>query len=262
MSATRQLHVAMLDGLRMHSTLMGQGPVLLLLHGFTGAGSDWAHVFDLDALSQRYRLLIPDLRGHGRSDNPSEDFTIRQCAVDVLALLDSLGLETCHAVGMSLGGNTLLHAATRAPGRVGRMVLVSSTPYYPAQARTLMATLTEESRSEAEWADMRSKHVGGDAQIRALWRHGRGFAHSFDDMNFTPPLLGTVRAPTLLVQGDQDPLYPVELSVEMHRAIPASRLWVVPGGGHCPIFGEHREPFARMTQAFLAGSNGPAGSPV
>ncbi|AGC43422.1 alpha/beta fold family hydrolase [Myxococcus stipitatus DSM 14675] len=255
MNATRETHVATLDGLRMSYTLRGEGPLLVLLHGFTGAGADWAHVFDLDALGREYRLLIPDLRGHGRSDNPSEGFTMRQCAEDVLALLDVLEVQTCRAIGMSLGGNTLLHAATRAPERIERMVLVSSTPYYPAQARRIMATFTEESRSEAEWADMRSKHVGGDAQIRALWRHGRGFADSVDDMNFTPPLLGTVRARTLLVQGDQDPLYPVELSLEMYRGIPESRLWVVPGGGHCPIFGAQREPFAHAAQAFIAGGN-------
>ncbi|MBJ6759941.1 alpha/beta hydrolase [Myxococcaceae bacterium JPH2] len=254
MNATRDSRTAVLDGLRMHYTVMGEGPPLLLLHGFTGVGADWAHVFDLEALSRQYRLIIPDLRGHGRSDNPSEDFTMRQCAVDVLTLLDSLGVERCRALGMSLGGNTLLHVATRAPGRIESMVLVSSTPYYPAQARRLMATFTEESRSEAEWAEMRSKHMQGDAQIRALWRHARGFANSFDDMNFTSPLLGTVRAPTLVVQGDRDPLYPVELSVELYRALPASRLWVVPGGGHCPIFGEQREPFARAALAFLATS--------
>ncbi|TQF16672.1 alpha/beta fold hydrolase [Myxococcus llanfairpwllgwyngyllgogerychwyrndrobwllllantysiliogogogochensis] len=251
MNATKDLRTVTLDGLRMHCTLMGEGPPLVLLHGFTGTGADWVHVFDLEVLARRYRLIIPDLRGHGRTDNPSEDFTTRQCGVDVLALLDSLGIERFRAIGMSLGGNTLLHLATRAPGRLERMVLVSSTPYYPAQARRIMATFTEESRTEAEWADMRSKHVHGDAQIRALWRHGRGFADSFDDMNFTPPLLGTVRARTLLVQGDQDPLYPLELSVELYRAIPASRLWVVPGGGHGPIFGEQHEDFARTALAFL-----------
>ncbi|NTX34358.1 alpha/beta fold hydrolase [Myxococcus sp. CA033] len=251
MNATKDLRTVTLDGLRMHCTLMGEGPPLVLLHGFTGTGADWVHVFDLDMLAREYRLIIPDLRGHGRTDNPSEDFTTRQGGVDVLALLDSLGIERFRAIGMSLGGNTLLHLATRAPGRVERMVLVSSTPYYPAQARRFMATFTEESRTEAEWADMRAKHVHGDAQIRALWRHGRGFADSFDDMNFTPPLLGTVRARTLLVQGDQDPLYPLELSVELYRAIPASRLWVVPGGGHGPIFGEQREDFARTALAFL-----------
>ncbi|MDC0709472.1 alpha/beta hydrolase [Stigmatella sp. ncwal1] len=251
MNTTGDLRTVTLKGLGMHYTLLGEGPPLVLLHGFTGTGADWDHVFDLDALGRQYRLVIPDLRGHGWSDNPSEDFTTRQCAVDVLSLLDSLELERFRAIGMSLGGNTLLHVATRAPGRVERMVLVSSTPYYPAQARRIMTTFTEASRSEAEWADMRSKHMHGDAQIRALWRHGRGFADSFDDMSFTPPLLGTVRAPTLLVQGDQDPLYPLELSVELCRAIPASRLWVVPGGGHCPIFGEHREAFVRTALAFL-----------
>ena len=237
--------------MKLHYRVQGEGPPLVLLHGFTGSGADWRHVFDLDALARRYRLIVPDLRGHGRSDNPSDAFTVRQCATDVLALMDVLGVERFRAIGMSLGGNTLLHVATRTPARVERMVLVSSPPYYPAEARRIMATMTEETRTEAEWAELRTRHPLGDEQIRALWRHARGFADSYDDMNFTPPLLSTISAPTLIVYGDSDPLYPVELGLELYRSIPRSRLWVVPGGGHGPIFLEHREAFARTALAFL-----------
>lgn len=253
MSAAPVTRTASIEGMELHYSVRGEGAPLVLLHGFTGAGSDWRHVFDLDALAERYRLIIPDLRGHGRSTNPSDVFTVRQCATDVLALLDQLGIERFHAVGMSLGGNTLLHLATRAPARVERMVIVSSPPYYPAQARRLMAAMTEESRTDAEWAEMRSRHSLGDEQIRALWRHGRGFANIHDDMNFTPPLLSTISASTLIVYGDRDPLYPVELGLELYRSIPRSQLWVVPGGGHLPIFLEHRDAFARTALAFLGG---------
>ncbi|NMO22729.1 alpha/beta fold hydrolase [Pyxidicoccus fallax] len=251
MDATPVTRTAAVEGMELHYAVRGEGAPLVLLHGFTGTGSDWTHVFDLEALARRYRLIIPDLRGHGRSNNPSGTFTMRQCAMDVLALMDTLGIERFRAIGMSLGGNTLLHIATRAPARVERMVLVSSPPYYPAQARRIMATFTEEGRTEAEWAEMRARHSLGDEQIRALWRHGRGFADSYDDMNFTPPLLSTISAPTLIVYGDGDPLYPVELGLELYRAIPQSRLWVVPGGGHGPIFLEHRDAFARTALAFL-----------
>ncbi|MBZ4420607.1 alpha/beta fold hydrolase [Myxococcus sp. RHSTA-1-4] len=251
MNTTPVTHTVTVEGMELRYTVRGQGAPLVLLHGFTGAGSDWKHVFDLDSLAERYRLIVPDLRGHGGSNNPSDAFTVRQCATDVLALLDQLGIERFRAIGMSLGGNTLLHIATRAPARVERMVVVSSPPYYPAQARRIMATLTEESRTEAEWAEMRARHSLGDEQIRALWRHGRGFADSYDDMNFTPPLLSTISAPTLIVYGDHDPLYPVELGLELYRSIPRSQLWVVPGGGHGPIFLEHRDAFARTALAFL-----------
>src|SRR5215813_10353528 len=100
------------DGADLHYEVRGDGEPLLLLHGFTGAGGDWTYLFDLDALARRYRLIIPDARGHGRSTNPSGAFSHRQCARDVLALCDHLGVGRCKAIGLSLGGNTLLHVAT------------------------------------------------------------------------------------------------------------------------------------------------------
>ena len=70
-------------------------------------------------------------------------------------------------------------------------------------------------------------------------------------MNFTPPLLATIQARTLIVQGDRDPLYPVELSVEMARAIPRSSLWIVPGTGHGPVLGEKWPAFLETARRFL-----------
>src|SRR6185369_5720179 len=126
-----------INGIEMYFEERGQGEPLVLLHGFTGAGADWQHVYDLDELAGRWRLIVPDLRGHGRSSNPGGVFTHAQCARDVTALLDHLGVARFRAVGMSLGGNTLLHMASRQPDRAAAMVLVSATMHYPAQARAI-----------------------------------------------------------------------------------------------------------------------------
>ena len=107
--------------------------------------------------------------------------------------------------------------------------------------------------SDEEWAIMRGRHLHGDDQIRALWATGHGFKDSYEDMNFTPPLLSTITARTLIVHGDRDPLYPVPLALELYSAIPHSYLWVVPNGGHGPIFGEFRAPFVDAATSFLAG---------
>jgi len=239
------------EGAELHYDLRGDGEPLLLLHGFTGSGGDWVHLFDLDDLARRFRLIIPDARGHGRSTNLSGAFTHRQCARDVRALCDHLGIARCKAVGLSLGGNTLLHMATAHPDTVAAMVLIGAPSYYPAQARTIMKMFTPESRAPEEWSAMRARHAHGDEQIRALYRIAVGFADSYEDMTFTPPHLATIRARTLIVTGDRDPLYPIGIFVEQYRAIPGAALYVVPDGGHDAVFGPARADFVRTALAFL-----------
>jgi len=88
-------------------------------------------------------------------------------------------------------------------------------------------------------------------QVVALWDWARGLADSYEDMNFTPPALGRITARALVVYGDRDPLYPLEIGVEMYRAIHGSELWVVPGGGHGPVFLEAAGLFAETALTFL-----------
>lgn len=253
MSNTTQARVS-LNGFECYYERRGEGAPLVLLHGGMGIGADWRHVFPTDPSG--HELVVPDLRGHGRSTNPSGTFTFRQCATDVLALLDHLGIRQCDAIGMSMGAKTLLHVATQQPDRLRAMILVSATPRFPDSVRPLMAQYTPAAftaLAESERQALRARHVHGDDQIRALYAMMAGFATSYDDMAFTADSLATIQAKTLIVHGDRDPLYPIELAVELYRGIPRSALWVVANGDHGPIFGPHADRFAATAMEFLAG---------
>jgi pimeloyl-ACP methyl ester carboxylesterase len=241
-----------LRGIRLYFETCGSGEPLLLLHGFTGSSMDWAEL--AREWSSHFQIIAPDLRGHGRSENPADTFRHTDAADDILALLDHLGIEKTKGLGVSAGANVLLHMATKQPSRVAAMVLVSGTPYFPQQARRIMREYTVNSQTEQERELLSRRHPGGEAQIEKLMANVRAFAESYDDMNFTPPSLSRIDARTLIVQGDRDPLYPVELSVEMARAIPKSTLWIVPGGSHGPIFAERRPEFVRTAAKFLGES--------
>ena len=237
-----------LNGIELYFELHGTGEPVLLLHGFSGSSQDWAAV--ASDWSRDFQLIVPDLRGHGRSSVLATPFRHADAAADILGLLDHLNVNTCKGLGVSGGGNVLLHMATRQPKRVEAMVLVSATPYFPAQARTIMRQYRDRLPPE-QWEVLRRRHPAGDTQIESLLASTMAFADSYDDMNFTPTYLSTIQARTLIVQGDRDPLYPVELSVEMAKAIPRSSLWIVPDAGHGPVLGARWPEFLKTAAEFL-----------
>ena len=118
-----------LNGITIYYQIIGEGEPLVLLHGFTQTGKVWDPI--IKDLATQYRLIIPDLRGHGQSTNPTGEFTHRQSALDVFELLDQLGINTFKAMGISTGGMTLLHMATTQRERVEAMVLIGATSYFP-----------------------------------------------------------------------------------------------------------------------------------
>jgi pimeloyl-ACP methyl ester carboxylesterase len=265
--------IEMLNGVPIYFEVHGSREPLLLLHGFSGCSQDWSTALRSEALtSGEFQIIIPDMRGHGRSYAPREERPTKrkdaqpglaaphefspwrhdQAAADMFALIDHLGIKTFKGLGISGGGNVLLHMATKQPERVKAMVLVSATSYFPAQARPLMRAYPD-NLPPAERENLRRRHPGGDAQIEAILASTKSFADSYDDLNFTPPYLGRITARTLIVQGDRDPLYPVEISFEMARAIPRSSLWTVPGAGHGPVLGERWPEFLKTAGAFLRG---------
>lgn len=237
-----------LNGQQLYFEVHGTGEPLLLLHGFSGSSQDW--VPSLDQWETDFQLILPDLRGHGRSGILSKPFRHDDAATDILALLDHLGIHTCKGIGISAGGNVLLHMATKQPDCINAMVLVSATPYFPAQARTIMSQYGDNLPAE-QWEILRRRHPGGHEQIQAILASTKSFTTSYDDLNFTSPLLSTIQARTFIIQGDRDPLYPVDLSIEMSKAIPNSRLWIVPNAGHGPVIGARWSEFIQTACAFL-----------
>jgi pimeloyl-ACP methyl ester carboxylesterase len=235
----------------LHYQLLGEGEPLLWLHGFMGSGSDWKFLVDNPPVG--YQLIAPDLRGQGTSTNPTGDFTFRQAAYDVLALLRHLNVSRVRAIGVSGGGIVLLHMATIEAAITDRMVLVSAPPYFPEQARAIQRQFSEAMLPEVERERMRQRHTGGEKQIEQLFAITRGFADDYVDVNFTPQTLSAITAETLIVFGDRDPLYPLSLATELYGAIRKSYLWVVPNGGHGPVFREAAPRFVETAMSFLRG---------
>lgn len=237
-----------LNGTTFYFEVHGDGEPLLLLHGFSGMSQDWKP--SLNQWGSDFQIILPDLRGHGRSGILTKAFRHDDTAADIFGLLDHLKIAAVKAVGISGGGNVLLHMATKQPSRVRAMVLISATPYFPPQARNIMRGYAQVLPPQ-EMERLRRAHPAGDAQVKALLTSTAAFADSYDDLNFTSPLLSTIQARTLIIQGDRDPLYPVQLSLEMASAIPNASLWIVPNSGHGPVIGARWAEFIQTSVNFL-----------
>jgi pimeloyl-ACP methyl ester carboxylesterase len=155
------------EGIELHWEEAGEGEPLVWIHGGMGSGSDWRYVFEEPPPG--YRLLAPDLRGHGASTNPSASFTFREGAADLRAWLRHLGLSRVKAIGLSGGGITALHMATAEPGLIESIVLVSAPPYFPPEARAIQRQFSEAMVGDAEMERMRKRHRGGESQIQQLF---------------------------------------------------------------------------------------------
>lgn len=240
------------NGIDLHYVDRGKGEPLLLVHGFGACGGGGQLVSIADDLAQNYRLIIPDLRGHGWSTGAASHFTTLNASEDIAALLNALGLRRVRAIGLSAGGMVLLHLATREPDRIFSMVLVSTAHRIPDQARAIARGMTMETLAGRARELYQSCAVRGDNQMRGLVDRFRSLVGSnTDDVNFSAGRLSTIRARTLIVHGDRDGLFPVEIPFEMYRGIPNSELWIVPGGDHVPIWGDNKPEFLRVAREFL-----------
>ncbi len=243
-------HTISVNNTQLYYESYGEGPPLVLLHGFTETSHIWQPF--IDDFAKHFQLIIPDLRGHGRSTNDLDEFTHCQSAFDIFALLDHLQISQAKAIGFSSGGETLIHMATQQSARIDAMILIGAASYWTEPLRKFCRESGPDS-DRWDWEMLRRRHVHGDAQIHALINQLHACKDSYDDMNFTAPYLSTITAQTLILYGDRDPIYPLSIAFDMYNAIPDAHLWVVPNGGHGPFTGEYAAQFVQTALGFLQG---------
>jgi pimeloyl-ACP methyl ester carboxylesterase len=248
---------AAVNGLRMYYEEHGipDGPPLVLLHNFTSTGTTaWAA--QLPALGARYRLVVPDWRGHGRTGNPGGPAAMnhRQFAHDAVAFCGALGLERPILCGVSSGAVQLLALALEAPDLARAFVYCTGAHVWPDETRAWCRAQTPETvTDEARRASLRAAHTAeGPDQWRtvvAAWLAVGDHAHAEDLPE--PEDLRRIQVPTLIVHGDRDRFFPVEIPVELYRLLPDAELCVLPQAGH-GVKWERPEWFNAITLDFLA----------
>lgn len=248
--STASGHIAQINNIEMYYEEYGAGKPLVLLHGFGGSAQNW-YPF-VDRLSKQHRLIAVDLRGHGHSTNPENKFTHRKAASDVSLLLEKLGIDRFSAMGMSSGGMTLLHMATSQPKRIDSMVLVSVTSHFPDQARAILRRASFGTMPREVQEMYRACAKRGDEQIQQLISQFNALGDDYEDMNFKAGDLSAITARTLIIHGDRDRFFPVEIPVSIYRSVADAALWIIPDGDHVPVY-DSTVPFISTALRFLDG---------
>ena len=259
----------------------GTGPAVLFIHGLLGSHQSWAHL--VDSLHTGYRVIAPDLFGHGASAKPRGDYSLGAHAATLRDLLDRLGVERVTLVGHSLGGGVAMQFCYLFPDRVERLVLVSSG----GLGRSVSPLLRSATLPGAEWVLplVASRWVRGRAEAvgrtvaRLGWRAGpdlqegwRGFT-GLHDVEARRAFLATVRSvidpggqtvtahdhlpmaveiPTLVVWGTRDRMIPAGHATAAAEGIAGSRVELFDGAGHFPHL-DQPDRFAALLAAFMAG---------
>ena len=226
-------------------TRHGEGSPLVLLHGYPLDGSIWSEVVPL--LTDKFELLIPDLRGFGESTTVDTPYTMDTFASDVAGLLDHLGIEKAAIAGHSMGGYVALAFAKLYPERVSGLGLISSQaaadPPERKQGRYDTAGQVAAKGIDVVVEAMTPKFTP-DERVQA-------FAQSVMEQQKPAAIIGALRAmadredsttrladfkfPVVVVHGDADMLIPIERAREVKNAIPRAHLIELKGVGHLPM---------------------------
>ncbi len=249
-------------GARVHLLSGGSGEPVLYLHG-AGATNAWLPFHA--RLAARCRLLAPDLLGFGQSDRPDWLDDVQDFVVHYLDLLDALGVERVHLVGLSLGGWIAAELAVWASDRLTSLTLIDAAGLYlPGHEAPDLFTLSHEQTIRLLVADPavaeRLLAVPETPELTAQRLKGQVTLArvSWNPYLYSPKLmqrLHRIRAPALIVWGERDRLFPVAMGEAWAAAIAGARLAVVPGAGHLPPI-EQPERTADLVADFVASHPG------
>ncbi len=249
----------------------GNGPPILLLHGFTGSSVDWQMI--ARELARQYRVITLDLPGHGKTviaPPDEENYSMRWVAVDISYILDELEIEQVHLVGYSMGGRMALYFAINHGRRLQTLTLGSTSPGIEDDDER--ETRRKEDRDLADniedkgidwflnhWQSLPLWQSQSDVlkerlRNRRAQNDPEGLAYSLRGMGqgAMPSLwgdLGRLPIPVKLIAGEDDEKY-VAITQRMDSLIPNSDVTLVNGAGHA-VHVENPEAFAGATLAFL-----------
>lgn len=259
---------ATVAGTTLHYVDVGAGgPPVLLLHAFPFHSGMWEA--QVEALADRYRVVVPDLKGFGASDAPDDvsAYSMASYADEVAGLLATLELEQVAVVGLSMGGYVAFSLLSRHRPLVSALVLADTradpdsdqvlerrtnqqrtvrdegtAPVIDALLTTLLAEHTHEHRPEVV-----------DRARLLMDNPPAGFVGALEAMKSRPdasPQLDSIDVPTLVVVGEEDKPSPPEVAESMHERIRGSRLAVLPDAGHLTNL-EVPGPFNQALRGFL-----------
>ncbi len=271
---------------------VGDGPPIVLVHGLLGSNESWAG--QIERLSERHRVIAPDLFGHGRSDKPSGDYSLSSHAATIRDLLEHLNIESAPMVGHSLGGGIVMQAVYLFPGLVERLVLVSSGGLGTEVSLFLKAATLPGSELvlpvlASDWVRRNAESVIGQlnkwglpvqpgASMAETWRSFK----SVSDRQTREAFLASTRAvvgprgqtvsakqhfekfesiPSLLIWGGKDRMIPASHADNIRREVPNSRVEIFSGAGHFPQLDEP-DLFFRVLDEFLTANSGVDAAPT
>jgi 3-oxoadipate enol-lactonase len=246
--------------------VQGDGPPLVLLHPFPAHHELWLPA--ALALATRYRLILPELRGHGESEAGEGPATMEKHANDVARVLDDAGVGRAVFCGVSIGGYILFEFWRRHRSRVAGLALCCTRPQADtpeARAARLKSADDVLERGTEPFLESMIPRLFGRTTLtmrpdlveqarRMMLKMSpadvaqvlRGMAERPDSI----PTLGTINVPTLLVMGEEDTLSPVADGELMRQHIPGSQLKVIPKAGHYAPW-EQPEAVGKLLRQFV-----------
>lgn len=248
---------------KIHVREVGAGPPLLLIHGLMTSSYSWRYL--LEPLASRYRVLMPDLPGAGRSDKPAAAYSPAALAAFLGELTAALGVRGCRAVGNSLGGYLCMRQVLRDPGLFSRLVNIHSPAFPIARLHALAVALAMPGaqallqhlirRSPERWVHrnvhyydetLKSLEEAREYAAPLATREGRsaffryladtmapaGFAAFIKELKERRQRQEPFPLPLLLLYSRQDPLVPPATGEKLHALIPEARLEWLPDTSH------------------------------
>lgn len=223
---------------------------LLLLPGLLGSVSVQWRDF-IQPLTRDYRLLLVDLRGHGRSENKATDLLPDRIVQDLIGLLDHLNIESIHVAGYNFGGYLGLMLHLFEPGRVNTLLMHATKFYWGREAADQMSGRLDPdiiSEKAPAYADQLAMQHGA-ARWRSLVRGAADLINYLSLNGLSQSAASRAQCPVLISVGDSDELVPVPEAHRLSREIPDGSLLVLPGVHH-PIQTLGLIPMLQVMQSF------------